>query len=80
VGLLVSTLAAAAAVDRPTVRNVDRSLTTTVASGGIQYEADDSSWVSIDATMVLVAKEGSHAGRVISAVVPDANQIAEWGL
>lgn len=30
--------------------------------------------------VVFVAKEGPYAGRVISAVVPDANQVAQWGL
>lgn len=29
---------------------------------------------------VFVAKEGPYQGRVISAVVPDANQVAQWGL
>ena len=30
--------------------------------------------------VVFVAKEGPYQGRVISAVVPDADQIAQWGL
>lgn len=30
--------------------------------------------------VVFVAKEGPYQGRVISAVVPDANQVAQWGL
>jgi hypothetical protein len=30
--------------------------------------------------VVFVAKEGPHQGRVLSAVVPDASQIAQWGL
>ena len=30
--------------------------------------------------VVFVAKEGPYQGRVISAVVPDAKQVAQWGL
>jgi hypothetical protein len=30
--------------------------------------------------VVFVAKEGPYAGRVISAIVPDADQVAQWGL
>jgi RHS repeat-associated protein len=30
--------------------------------------------------VVFVAKEGPYQGRVLSAVVPDATQIAQWGL
>lgn len=30
--------------------------------------------------VVFVAKEGPYQGRVLSAVVPDANQMAQWGL
>ncbi|MBK8236406.1 MAG: RHS repeat-associated core domain-containing protein [Deltaproteobacteria bacterium] len=30
--------------------------------------------------VVFVAKEGPYQGRVLSAVVPDASQIAQWGL
>jgi RHS repeat-associated protein len=30
--------------------------------------------------VVFVAKEGPYQGRVISAVVPDASQVAQWGL
>ncbi len=30
--------------------------------------------------VVFVAKEGPYQGRVIPAVVPDASQMAQWGL
>jgi hypothetical protein len=30
--------------------------------------------------VVFVAKEGPYQGRVLSAVVPDAGQMAQWGL
>jgi hypothetical protein len=30
--------------------------------------------------VVFVAKEGPYQGRVLSAIVPDSNQIAQWGL
>lgn len=30
--------------------------------------------------VVFVAKDGPYQGVVVSAVVPDANQIARWGL
>jgi RHS repeat-associated protein len=30
--------------------------------------------------VVFVAKEGPYQGRVLSAIVPDASQIAQWGL
>lgn len=29
---------------------------------------------------VFVAKEGPYQGRVLSAIVPDATQMAQWGL
>src|SRR5688572_911760 len=30
--------------------------------------------------VVFVAKEGAYQGRVLSAIIPDAAQIAQWGL
>lgn len=33
-----------------------------------------------DQVVLFVAKEGPHQGKVLSAVVPDAGQIAKWGL
>jgi hypothetical protein len=30
--------------------------------------------------VVFVAKQGPYQGRVLSAVVPDANQMTQWGL
>jgi len=30
--------------------------------------------------VIFVAKEGPYQGRVLSAVVPDAGQVAQWGL
>lgn len=30
--------------------------------------------------VVFVAKDGPYQGRVLSAIVPDASQIAQWGL
>lgn len=30
--------------------------------------------------VVFVAKEGAYQGRVLSAIVPDAAQAAQWGL
>lgn len=30
--------------------------------------------------VVFVAKEGPYQGRVLSSVVPDANQMSQWGL
>jgi hypothetical protein len=30
--------------------------------------------------VVFVAKEGPYQGKVLSAVVPDAGQVAQWGL
>jgi hypothetical protein len=30
--------------------------------------------------VVFVANEGPYQGRVLSAIVPDASQIAQWGL
>jgi hypothetical protein len=30
--------------------------------------------------VVFVAKEGPYQGKVLSAVVPDAGQITQWGL
>ena len=30
--------------------------------------------------VVFVAKEGPYQGRILSAIVPDASQVAQWGL
>jgi hypothetical protein len=30
--------------------------------------------------VVFVAREGKYQGRVLNAVIPDANQVVQWGL